>query len=126
MPKRQPAAESPSPKLDGRSTREGPAEPAYGYSIDGAPLTDDLIERLAAEAESDEFADRVIAAAEARRVQGDSPSVALHVRVDLFLAQALEARAEVEETSTSAIVRQALAAYLDDDRPERPRRRPAT
>jgi hypothetical protein len=126
MPKRQPAPESPSPKLDGRSTREGPAEPAYGYSIDGTPLTDHLIERLAAEAESDEFADRVIAAAEVRRVQGDSPSVALHVRIDPLLAAALEARAEVEETSTSAIVRQALAAYLKDDRPERPRRRPAT
>ena len=91
------------------------AEPAHGYSIDGTPLTDDLIERLAEEAATDDYAERVVAAAEARRVRGSGPSVALHVRVDPLLADALEQRAEEEGASTSVIVRKAIALYLATD-----------
>ena len=86
------------------------AEENWGTS-GGIPLTDELIERLADEAERgyDIKELRLVG----RPPLGDGPSEIVQVRVDPALRQALAARATGDATTPSEIVRRALRAYLD-------------
>lgn len=86
------------------------AERIWGTS-GGVPITDALIEELAAEAERgyDLHTMRPVG----RPPLGDGPSEIVQVRVDATLREALAARAAGDETTPSEIVRRALRAYLD-------------
>ena len=86
------------------------AERIYGTS-GGIPITDALIEELAAEAERgyDPLTMRPLG----RPPLGDGRSTVVQVRVDPRLGEALAARAAGDATTPSEIVRRALRAYLD-------------
>lgn len=86
------------------------AEQIYGTS-GGIPITEALIEELAAEAERGY--DPVTMRPIGRPTLGDGPSTVVQVRVDPALGDALAARAAGDATTASEIVRRALRAYLD-------------
>ena len=77
----------------------------------GIPLTEELLDKLVAEAERgyDIKELRLVG----RPPLGDGPSELVQVRVDPALREALAARATGDATTTSEIVRRALRAYLD-------------
>ncbi len=86
------------------------AERTWGTS-GGVPITDALIEELAAEAERGYDLDTMRPVG--RPPLGDGPSEIVQVRVDPALGQALATRAAGDDTTPSEIVRRALRAYLD-------------
>lgn len=86
------------------------AEENWGTSGE-IPLTDELIERLAAEAERGYDLSQLRPIG--RPPLGDGPSAVVQVRVDPALRKALTARATGDATTTSEVVRRALRAYLD-------------
>ena len=76
----------------------------------GVPITDDVIERLAARAE------RGLPHARLRRrgrpPLGDAPARVTQVRLPPALSDALTARAARDGTAPSAVIREALREYL--------------
>lgn len=81
----------------------------------GKVLTDADIEAIADEAERDYDVEALLARrrGRGRPMIGDAPSEVVPVRLDPALRQALEARAEADETTASDIIRQALRSFLD-------------
>lgn len=77
----------------------------------GVPVTDSLIEELAAEAERGYDLSQLRPVG--RPPLGVGPSAVIQFRVDPALREALDARAEHDATTPSEIVRRALRAYLD-------------
>jgi predicted HicB family RNase H-like nuclease len=78
----------------------------------GVPVTDDLVDRLAAEAEQGYD----VAALRGRRGRpplGSAPAAVVPVRLDPELRAALAARAEADDVSASEVIRRALRAWLD-------------
>ena len=101
--------------LPGRTPRDHAkrwiqAERIYGTS-GGIPVTDALIEELAAEAERGYEPSQLRPVG--RPPLGDGPSSVVQCRVDPALDEALSARAEHDDVTTSEVVRRALRAYLD-------------
>lgn len=76
----------------------------------GVPVTDELIDQLAAEAEAGYDVTRV--RRRGRRRMGSAPAEIVPVRLDPELREALAARAESEHTTASEVIRQALRAWL--------------
>jgi hypothetical protein len=79
----------------------------------GEPITDETIERLAAEAEAG-YDVGELRRRGGRRPMGSGPAEVVPIRLDPELRAALAARAEAEHTSASEIVREALRAWLRD------------
>ena len=77
----------------------------------GIPLTDDLIDRLAAEAEAGYATQRL--RRRGRPPLGDGPSEGVPVRMDPELRARLDDRAADEDITASELIRRALRAYLD-------------
>ena len=77
----------------------------------GVPVTDELIDKLAAEAERG--FDPVELRGRGRPPLGDGPSEIVPVRLDPELRRALEERAAGERTTQSDLIRRALRTYLD-------------
>lgn len=77
----------------------------------GVPVTDELVEQLAAEAEAG-FDVAKLRRHGGRRPIGSAPAEVFPVRLDPELRAALAARAESEDTSASEVIRQALRAWL--------------
>jgi len=82
-----------------------------GATSSGVPVTDELIEELAAEAERGY--DSGSLRGRGRPPLGAGPSEVVPVRLDPQLRRALEARAEDEHTTQSDLIRRALRRYLD-------------
>jgi hypothetical protein len=76
----------------------------------GVPITDELIDQLAAEAEAGYDVTQV--RRRGRRRMGSAPAEIVPVRLDPELREALAARAESEHTTASEVIRQALRAWL--------------
>jgi Ribbon-helix-helix protein, copG family len=84
--------------------------PTHGTSR-GIPLSEDLLEQLADEAERGYPPERLVR--RGRPPLGDGPSEVVPVRLDPDLRLRLDDRAEHEATTASELIRRALRAYLD-------------
>ena len=78
----------------------------------GVPVTDELIDRLAAEAEAG-YDVETLRRRGGRRPLGSAPAEVVPVRLDPELRAALTERAEADHTSASDVIRQALRAWLE-------------
>lgn len=86
------------------------AEP-YG-TVDGVPITDEVIDRLVANAEAG-FPGVAMRRAPGRPALGDGPATTVAVRLDPELHRAVLERIEHDGTSASELIRRALRHYLD-------------
>lgn len=84
---------------------------ANGRTSGGVPVTDELVEELAAEAEVGY--DVAALRRRGRRPIGSAPAEVVPVRLDPDLRAALAARADADHTNASEIIRRALRAWLD-------------
>lgn len=83
----------------------------YGRSKAGVELTEEVLDRMAAEAE--EGLDvRRLRRRPGRPAMGDGPAETLPVRLDPALRKAVDERASSEKTTASEVVREALRRYL--------------
>ena len=78
----------------------------------GVPVTDDLIDELATEAEAG-YDVAALRRRGGRRPLGSAAGEVVPVRLDPELRAALTARANADHTNTSDVIRQALRAWLD-------------
>lgn len=78
----------------------------------GVPVTDELVDRLAAEAAEGYDVD-ALRRRGGRRPLGSAAAGVVPVRLDPELRAALAARADADHTSASDVIRQALRAWLD-------------
>jgi len=88
-----------------------PERKSYGRSKAGVELTEDVLDRMADEAEQG------VDVAKLRRrpgrpAMGSAPAESFPVRLEPELRQALDERAAADETTASEIVREALRRYL--------------
>jgi hypothetical protein len=77
----------------------------------GKPITDADIERLADEAEAG-YDIATLRPRGGRPAMGSGPAEVVPVRLDPELRAAVEARATLDDTTTSEIIRQALRTFL--------------
>jgi hypothetical protein len=87
----------------------------YGHTKSGQPITDEDVEKLAAEAEAGYDLDRLIARRNkrGRPTIGNAPSSVESVRLDPELRRQLLQRAEAHGTTPSELIREALRRYLE-------------
>ena len=87
----------------------------YGHTTSGEPIDDELIEKLAAEAEAGYDVDRIIArrGKRGRPSLGATPSTVESVRLDPELKERLVRRAEDEGVAVSEVIREALRHHLE-------------
>jgi len=78
-------------------------------TINGTPVTDEMIERWADEAEAGY--DVAALRKRGRRTIGEGPAIVVPVRMDETLLQALNARAEKEHVSRPEAIREAIRAW---------------
>ncbi len=83
----------------------------YGQSKAGVPLTDDVLEQMAREAEAGLDVIK-LRRRPGRPAMGSGPADALPVRLDPELRKAVDDRAAAEQTTASDVVREALRLYL--------------
>lgn len=86
-------------------------EQAVTPASGGVPVTDDLIDDLAAEADAG-YDVAALRRRGGRRLLGSAPAEVVPVRLDPELRAALAARAETEHTTASDVIRDALRAWL--------------
>jgi Ribbon-helix-helix protein, copG family len=79
----------------------------------GRVLTDPEVEGMADEAEQGYDVEELKSRRRGRPMLGSAPSEVVPVRLDPDLRQAIEARAEAEDKTTSEIIREALRRFLD-------------
>jgi CRISPR-associated endonuclease/helicase Cas3 len=86
----------------------------HGHTKSGAPITDELIEQLADEAERGFDVDQLIARRDGRGRPrlGAEPSTVESVRLDPALKELLVQRAESEGVPVSEVIREALRHHL--------------
>ncbi len=84
----------------------------YGKTASGVPITDELIERLAKEAEEGFDVDEILRRRRGRPAMGSGPAKVESVRLDPELRQALAQRARHDHEATSSVIRKALRQYL--------------
>jgi predicted HicB family RNase H-like nuclease len=87
----------------------------YGHTKSGKPIDDELIERLADEAEAGHDVDEILArrGRRGRPPLGSAPSTVESVRLDPELKERLTRRAEDEGVSVSEVIREALRQHLE-------------
>jgi hypothetical protein len=83
----------------------------YGHMRDGRPITDELIQELADEAEGG-YDPESLRPRGRPSLSGEGPSPVVQVRLDRALRSRLDEVAEREQATPSEIVRRALNAYL--------------
>lgn len=84
---------------------------SYGRSQAGVDLTDDVLERMAVEAEAGLDLTK-LRRRPGRPAMGSGPAATLPVRLDPELRKALDDRADADGTTASDIAREALRRYL--------------
>lgn len=77
----------------------------------GQPVTDEVIEGLAAEAEAG-YDVPALKRAGGRKPLGSAAARVIPVRLDPQLEQALRDRADADDTNASEVIREALRAWL--------------
>jgi len=90
-------------------------EPAiHGHTDSGQPITDAMIDELAAEAEGGYDVDELITrrGKRGRPLLGSAPARVESVRLDPELARDLAERARIQGTTTSEVIREALRRFL--------------
>jgi hypothetical protein len=85
----------------------------YGKTASGAVVTDELIDKLAQEAEAGYDLDEILRRRRGRPPIGSGPAKVESVRLDPELRQALAQRAQNDHEATSSVIRQALRQYLE-------------
>lgn len=87
----------------------------HGHTKSGQPLTDELIEKLADEAEAGYDVEEILGrrGKRGRPSLGSGPSTVESVRLDPELKARLAQRAEDEGVSVSEVIREALRHHLD-------------
>jgi hypothetical protein len=87
---------------------------SHGHTDSGREITDEVVEKLAAEAKTGYDLDTLIGrrGKRGRPTLGASPASVESVRLDPELQQELLKRAESEGTTTSELIREALRQYL--------------
>ena len=87
----------------------------YGRTKSGKPITDELVEELADEAERGFDVDKIIArrSKRGRPRLGSEPSTVESVRLDPELKERLVQRAEEEGVPVSEVIRDALRHHLE-------------
>ena len=83
----------------------------HGRTKAGVELTDDVLERMAEEAEAGLDITK-LKRRPGRPSMGSGPAETLPVRLDPALRQAVDDRAAAEKTTASDVVREALRRYL--------------
>ncbi len=85
----------------------------YGKTASGVPITDELVEKLAAQAERGFDVDEILRRRRGRPPMGSGPATVESVRLDPDLRGALARRAQSDKESTSTVIRKALRLYLN-------------
>jgi hypothetical protein len=88
------------------------SEEQYGTTAGGVPITEELVEKLAAEAEAGYDVDETLRRRRGRPPIGTAAAQVESVRLDPDLRQALAARALREDATISSVIRAALRVYL--------------
>jgi hypothetical protein len=84
----------------------------YGKTANGVPITEELIEKLAREAEAGYDVDEILRRRRGRPPMGSGPAKVESVRLDPELRTALAERARSDHEATSSVIRKALRQYL--------------
>ena len=84
---------------------------SHGRSTTGIELTDEVLERMAEEAEKG-LDTAALRRRPGRPAMGSGPADSLPVRLDPELRKALDDRAAADNTTASDLVREALRRYL--------------
>jgi Ribbon-helix-helix protein, copG family len=84
----------------------------YGQTVGGEPITEKLVEKLAAKAEAGFDVDEILRRRGGRPAMGSSAASVESVRLDPELSEALRERAETEGRTNSELIRDALRRYL--------------
>jgi predicted HicB family RNase H-like nuclease len=86
----------------------------YGHTTSGTPIDDDLIDKLAKEAEAGYDVETLIArrGKRGRPTLGSAPSTVESVRLDPELKEQLARRAQESGVPVSEIIREALRQHL--------------
>lgn len=87
----------------------------HGHTQSGTPLTDELIEKLADEAETGYDVEAILGrrGKRGRPALGSGPSTVESVRLDPELKERLARRAEEDGVPVSEVIRDALRHHLD-------------
>lgn len=88
------------------------ARQTYGQTAAGTPITDDLVDELAAKAEAGYDVEETIRRRGGRPPIGSAAASVESVRLEPELRQALASRAERDHETTSSVIRKALREYL--------------
>jgi hypothetical protein len=86
---------------------------AYGKTKSGVPITEELVDRLAAEAEAGYDVEGTLRRRVGRPPMGSGPAAVESVRLDPELREALTDRADRDHEPTSTVIRKALRRYLE-------------
>ena len=84
----------------------------HGHTKSGKPVTDEMVESLAAEAERGYDVDEIVRRRGGRPLMGSAAAEVESVRLDPELSEALRERAEQEGRTNSDVIRDALRRYL--------------
>jgi hypothetical protein len=88
------------------------AKKRHGRTASGAPITDELIGKLAEEAEAGYDVEEILRRRGGRPPLGSAAASVESVRLEPELRQALASRAERDHETTSSVIRKALREYL--------------
>jgi hypothetical protein len=84
----------------------------HGKTASGEPITDELVEKLAQDAESGYDVEGILRRRTGRPPMGTRAASVESVRLDPELRQALAERAKRDRETTSSVIRSALRRYL--------------
>jgi hypothetical protein len=84
----------------------------YGRTASGVPITDELVDKLSAEAEAGYDVEEMLRRRGGRPPMGSAAAAVESVRLDPELREALTVRASRDHETTSAVIRKALRQYL--------------
>jgi len=85
----------------------------YGRTKSGKPITDELLRRLAAQADEGFDVEEILRRRGGRPAMGSAAASVESVRLDPELSTALHERAEQEGRTNSELIRDALRRYLE-------------
>jgi hypothetical protein len=88
------------------------AKKTYGKTKSGVPIDEELVGKLAAEAEAGYDVEETLRRRVGRPTLGSGPASVESVRLDPELRSALAQRAERDHEATSSVIRRALREYL--------------
>jgi len=88
------------------------AKKTHGRTASGAPITDELVSKLAKKAEAGYDVEQTLRRRGGRPLIGSAAASVESVRLEPELRQALANRAKRDHETTSSVIRKALRSYL--------------